>query len=163
MLFRSDSNEYSKHGSFEKKQIDELYGKGSLGKIKGHHEKEAKKAYKKFDKVSGLSKLDALEKKGEHHYAQSERASDLMSKASPKPGRGGDKLAYRTPSKGLVTRGPRKGKMYAGEPEQLKINIKHALGKHKKPNLPEERIDEVSLGKLIRHRRGAEQDRKSTR
>ena len=101
-----DSNEYSKHGSFEKKQIDELYGKGSLGKIKGHHEKEAKKAYKKFDKVSGLSKLDALEKKGEHHYAQSERASDLMSKASPKPGRGGDKLAYRTPSKGLVTRGP---------------------------------------------------------
>ena len=38
--------------------------------------------------------------------------------------------------------------MYAGEPEQLKINIKHALGKHKKPNLPEERIDELKQSTL---------------
>ena len=125
-------------GKMDEEQLDELHGKGSLGKIKGHHEKEARKAYKKMDKVHGLSKIDSLEKKGDYHSAQGERASDLLNKTSPKPSRSGDRLASRYPSKGAVTRGPRAGKMYASDKDEMKANIKWSLGKHKKPNLPEE-------------------------
>lgn len=139
----------------EDEQIDELYGKGSLGKIKGHHEKESNKYLKKSMKIDDArdddgydeastekrqrryARSDAAEKKHEYHRSQSKRASGLMNKLNPKSDKG-DKLAARSgPANRAAVSGPRKGKILAGQRDQVKANIKWSLGKHKKPNLPE--------------------------
>jgi hypothetical protein len=77
----------------EEEQIDELYGKGSLGDIKGHHEKEAEKASKKSrafgyaytttartakERGNIRAKLASSERKSEFHQSQSGRATRLM-------------------------------------------------------------------------------------
>ena len=76
----------------EQEQIDELHGKGSLDNIKGHHEKESEKAFKKSSvfkdslasmgskKGTLVAKKDSNERKGEYHQTQANRATRLMKK-----------------------------------------------------------------------------------
>ena len=62
----------------EEEQIEELYGKGSLGKIKRHHEKEAKKATKKAE-TRGFEG-GRFDRKAEFHSDTADRAKGLMAR-----------------------------------------------------------------------------------
>ena len=61
-----------------------------------------------------------------------------------------------------LTKGPRAGKISARHRDKLKDNIKYSLGKHKKPNLPEEaQIDEGQVTGPRSYKGSADRKRKA--